>query len=113
MAGPSTTDFSVGNTLIATLHELFSESLFTDVTFRCREEANSMKDQDEMVSKFVGTDTFQLLLASVSPMLREALRECAEGSDAGACIIVPDMSVAEITEIHNRILFNTDHNNEK
>ena len=113
MAGPSTTDFSVGNTLIATLHELFSESLFTDVTFRCREEANSMEDQDEMVSKFVGTDTFQLLLASVSPMLREALRDCAEGSDAGACIIVPDMSVAEITEIHNRILFNTDHNNEK
>ena len=99
MAGHSTIDLSVRYSLIETLHEFFSKSLFTDVTLRCRGEAES--------TNFVGMDTFQLLLASVSPMLREALRDSAEGSDVEACIIVPDMSVAEVTEIHERILFNT------
>ena len=107
MAGAFTRNLSVGNALIDTLHEFFSESLFADVTLRCREGAYS---KDKEASKFVGTETFQLLLASVSPMLREALRDSAEGGDAGACIIVPDLSVTEITEIHKRILFNTDVN---
>ena len=105
MACPSTRDVPVvGRALIDTLQMYFAESLFTDLDVRCREE---FKADEE--SSFASTETFQLLLASVSPMLREALEGAAAdvGGEERPCIIVPDMSAAEITEIHERLLFGT------
>jgi DNA-directed RNA polymerase subunit RPC12/RpoP len=97
------TSNAIQKSLLDNLLHFYDQSLFTDVDIRCANPMGHAKN------RFKTVDSFQLMLSSVSPMLRKALEGArgGEGDDGKACIIIADMDADRVESIHRRMM-NTD-----